>query len=256
MLKNDMLHYGYFEDVDILPDHISISQLENAQIKYAENIIELITDTEGLILDVGCGMGGLSGLMLEKKLHTEALTPNINQFQYIKSKYPDLVCYHTKFEQFKTEKKYATIINSESLQYINLNEAFSNIDSLLINGGKWIIVDYFRNQEIATNKSGHNFNDFIGKINEYSWKIIYQKDISLNVVPTIKFLNMYAQRFLLPIKHFAFEKLRYKKAWLYFLTEDLQKSIDKKINKELNSINPEIFFKEKSYKLLVIEKPS
>ena len=37
-----MLHYGYFDDINISPDSISIKDLENAQMRYVEIIIEQI----------------------------------------------------------------------------------------------------------------------------------------------------------------------------------------------------------------------
>ena len=39
IIRNDMLHYGYFDDIHIHPDTISIKDLENAQMKYVEIII-------------------------------------------------------------------------------------------------------------------------------------------------------------------------------------------------------------------------
>lgn len=254
ILKNDMLHFGYFEDINIEPDTISIKQFEDAQLKYADNIVELITDKDGYILDVGCGMGGLSGMLLKKNYKVEALTPNVNQKYYIDNKYPDLTCHHKKFEDFATDKKYNTIINSESLQYINLNVAFSNVDKFLTKGGKWIIVDYFRTNINAVNKSGHIIEDFHNKVKEYGWKITYHKDITLNIMPTAKYIYLYADRFLMPIKNFAFEKLRVKKGWLYYLTNDFRITIDEKIEKEVSSIVPDIFIKDKKYLMFVIEK--
>lgn len=255
ILRNDMLHYGYFDDIHIASDTISVKQIEDAQIKYAENIINQISNKDGLILDVGCGMGGLLELLLQKNFKVEALTPNINQKQHIDSKYKGLICHNKKFENFNTNKKFGIIINSESLQYINLETAFEKVDSLLVPGGKWIIGDYFRTAENSINKSGHYLKDFNAKVKASGWKITYEQDITLNVLPTIKFLNMYAERFLQPIKHFAFEKLRFKKAWLYYLTENLRTGLNNKLNKELAAIDPDMFFKEKQYMLFVIEKP-
>ena len=42
ILTNNMLHYGYFEDINIKPETISFKQFEEAQIKYAEIIISHI----------------------------------------------------------------------------------------------------------------------------------------------------------------------------------------------------------------------
>lgn len=254
ILKNDMLHYGYFEDENINAECISIKQIEDAQNKYAQNIINLIVDKNGPVLDVGCGMGGLSAMLLQNNYKVEALTPNKNQKSHINQKYKDLDCHNCKFEDFETEKKYSTIINSESLQYINLDVAINYVNKFLDSTGRWIVVDYFRLNEGGINKSGHFLNDFTAKLSTQGWKITYQQDITLNVLPTIKFLNMYAERFLLPLKHFAFEKLRFKKPWLYYLTEGLRAKISNKMAKEFAAINPEKFLAEKIYILFVIER--
>jgi hypothetical protein len=65
---------------------------------------------------------------------------------------------------------------------------------------------------------------------------------------------MYVERFLLPFRHFAYEKLRFKKPWLYYLTGKLRDSIDKKVEKEVASIDPVRFADEKKYILFVLER--
>ena len=67
---------------------------------------------------------------------------------------------------------------------------------------------------------------------------------------------MYVERFLKPFKHFAYEKLRFKKPWLYYLTNELRSSIDQKIIKQHASIDPEMFLREKKYMLYVLERRS
>ncbi len=67
-------------------------------------------------------------------------------------------------------------------------------------------------------------------------------------------INMYATRFLFPLKHFAFEKLRFKRPKLFFMTQRLRDSVDQKIEKEMASIDFLKFQKEKKYMLFVLEK--
>jgi cyclopropane fatty-acyl-phospholipid synthase-like methyltransferase len=254
ILKNDMLHYGYFEDTKIVPETISLQQLEDAQVLYAENIIQQIKDCTAPILDVGCGMGGLAKLMSDKELKVEVVTPNKNQIAHIKHKYSELKYYHTKFEKLESENTYGTIIHSESLQYINLDDAFQKVDKLIYSSGRWIITDYFRLHKDGINRSGHLLVDFKSKLAEYGWKIVYEQDITPNVLPTLSFINVYVDRFLYPVKHFAYEKLRYKNPLLFSMTADMQKSIDKKINKEMASIDVQKFIDEKKYMLFTLEK--
>jgi hypothetical protein len=121
-------------------------------------------------------------------------------------------------------------------------------------GGRWIIVDYFRTNETGINKSGHLLSAFYQKCQTNNWRIVFEQDITKNVVPTIAFVNMYADRFLQPLKHFAFEKLRFKKAWLFYLVRGMREKIDAKIQKERASIDPVMFLNEKKYVLFVLER--
>ena len=45
IIKTDMLHYGYFYDINIKSDSISIKDLENAQMNYVDIIMEQILST-------------------------------------------------------------------------------------------------------------------------------------------------------------------------------------------------------------------
>ena len=85
IITNDMLHYGYFEDVDVDPETISIKDLENAQMKYVELIVEQILDKKNNVLDVGCGMGGLSKILFDRGMKVHSLTPDDNQKNILKN---------------------------------------------------------------------------------------------------------------------------------------------------------------------------
>ena len=254
ILKNDMLHYGYFEDTTIEPESISIKSVEDAQIKYAQNIVDLITDKDGFILDVGCGMGGLSAILTEQKFKVEALTPNKNQIRHIQNKYKTIPVHNCKFEDVAETKKYRTVINSESFQYINLEKGLAKINAITDSGAKWIITDYFRLHNDGINKSSHLLADFVETIEKSNWKIVYQKDITPNILPMLRFLRLYVDRFIFPIKNFAFDKLRYKQGFLYHLTQELRDGIDSKITKEVASIDPVKFENEKKYMIFVLER--
>jgi len=253
ILKNDMLHYGYFENINIKPEENSIAQLESAQIKYAENIINWIIDKKNPVLDVGCGMGGLSKMIHENNINVESLTPNKNQIEYINNKFPFLKTYHCKFEDFQSVKQFGTIINSESLQYIQLDVAFKKVEDLLIPGGRWIVADYFRLNNEGRNKSAHLLIDFYNKLKENNWEVIHEQNITLNVLPTIAYANMFAERFLSPLKHYTYEKFRYKSPKLFYMTQEIRNKLDKKIEKEQAGINPDQFAKEKQYMLFVLK---
>jgi len=213
ILKNDMLHLGYFENIDTLPEDISINQIENAQNEYAKLIACQISNNHSPVLDVGCGMGGLSKILFDNGFKVESLTPVRQQKNHIDKKYNSFACHHTKFEKFTSNTKYGTVINSESLQYIKLDQAFDAVEKNLTPGGKWIITDYFRLKKDTINKSCHMLKDFHAQAEKHNWKIIYEQDITLNILPTLKFVYMYIERFLQPLSEFATDKLKYKQPW-------------------------------------------
>jgi hypothetical protein len=192
--------------------------------------------------------------MQNKNIDVEVLTPNLNQVEFIKQNYPCLKSHNYKYEHFESGRKYGTVINSESLQYIPLPEAFKKTESVLLPEGKWIISDYFRLNDKGINKSSHLLEDFRQKLMEFNWSVKYERDITLNVLPTLYYVNMFVERFLIPVKHFGYEKLRFKKPWLYYLTNRLRDFVDNKINKETASIDPSRFINEKIYMFFVLQK--
>ena len=254
ILKNDMLHLGYFENIDTLPEDISINHIENAQNEYAKLIAGQMSNNQSYVLDVGCGMGGLSKILFDNGFKVESLTPVRQQKNHIDKKYGGFPCHHTKFEKFTSETKYGIVINSESLQYIKLDQAFDSVEKILAPGGKWIITDYFRFQRDTINKSGHMLKDFLAQTDKHNWKIVYERDITLNILPTLKFIYMHLERFLQPISEFAMDKLKYKQPWLYYLSSDFRETVLKKANKEIAAIDPEKFVQEKKYMLFVLQK--
>ena len=71
----------------------------------------------------------------------------------------------------------------------------------------WIITDYFRIRENTINRSGHMLKDFISQTDKDNWKIIDQQDITLNILPTLRFVYMYVERFFQPLSEFAKDKV-------------------------------------------------
>ena len=254
IISNDMLHYGYFDDINIESNDISLKDLEKAQMRYIEKIIDQVSNKNDKILDVGCGMGGLSNVLLENELKVEGLTPDNNQKEYINSKYKDLIVHHMMFEDFKTNDKFGTIINSESLQYIDLDIAFNIADTILLNNGRWIITDYFRINNEGVNHSGHMHEDFLESIDKNGWKIVYKEDITLNALPTLRFAMTFINRFVKPLTTFISEKIKYKQAWFYYLTKQFRSNMSDKSVKELAALDPEKFIKEKIYMFYVLER--
>jgi 2-polyprenyl-3-methyl-5-hydroxy-6-metoxy-1,4-benzoquinol methylase len=254
IIPGDFLHYGYFEDIHITPQDISLNAIYKAQLKYAEMLLDKITDKKSPVLDIGCGMGGLLKLMLDRGLSPVALSPDKTQIRYVQEKYPTIKALESMFEDMSpVENEYGTVITSESLQYLQLDKALPLLKKILKPGGKWIACDYFR---VGTNaeKSGHYWEQFQKQVNKAGWKITFQQDITLNVLPTISYVYMWGNNIIKPVKDFAFEKLNKKQPGVNYIFQDLMKTISHKLDKSLDVVNPETFAANKQYVLMVLEQ--
>ncbi|KAA3609982.1 MAG: methyltransferase domain-containing protein [Calditrichaeota bacterium] len=256
ILNTGFLHYGYFDDPKKSAGDISLNDIRHAQIRYAELILDQISNIKDDILDVGCGMGGLIGLLLEKNIPTTGVTPDRVQVNYISEKYPQATLIHAKFQKMPVseyEQFFSTIVHSESLQYMGLNKAIEKVLTLLKPGGRWIVVDYFRTDE-AHEKSGHYWNDFVQKLEDNNLEIVYKQDITANIRPTLDYIYMWGNEIGKPIFEFIVAKLERKHPGKHYLLEETIAALDHKIEDNLDIVNPDIFTKDKNYILVSIER--
>jgi SAM-dependent methyltransferase len=256
ILKGDFLHYGYFDDPEIKAEDISLNQVYNAQLHYAELLLEKLNGNGKQVLDIGCGMGGLLKLLSEKGYQPTALTPDNTQVHHISEKYPKIPILHSKFEDMDGDKylgNFDALITSESLQYLSLDLALPMLHKISKPGAQWIACDYFRTGDKAE-KSGHYWDTFLEKINTYGWKLEYEQDITPNILPTISYVYMWGNKIGLPLYNFGVEKLQVKAPGIYFAVKDLLPKIRQKIDKNLMTVNPEVFAQNKRYKLMVFRK--
>ena len=254
ILPGDFLHYGYFDDAKIQPQDLSLNDIYRAQLRYAELLLAEIEDRDSPVLDVGCGMGGLVKLMLDKGLNPVALSPDRTQVNHIKTKYPQVPVIESRFEDISpVDNRYGTIITSESLQYLNLEASLPLFEKLLRPGGRWLVCDYFRIGP-AKERSGHQWNDFEQRILDAGWKFIQQQDITANVLPTIGYAHMWGENIVRPLLDFALEKLQTKHPAAHYVLEETIEGIDEKVDRNLEVVNPETFAASKKYMLLVLAR--
>jgi SAM-dependent methyltransferase len=256
ILKGDFLHYGYFDDPSIRPEDISLNDIYNAQHRYAELLVEKIKNTKDEVFDIGCGMGGLLKLLIDKGLSPIALTPDNTQIHYISKKYPQIKNYHCKFEDVPVEEninRFGTLITSESLQYLDLDKSLPLLHKISKPDATWIACDYFRIGDGAE-KSGHYWDSFLEKLKKHGWELKSEQDITPNILPTIAYVHLWGNNIGMPLYRFALEKLELKQPGIYYAIKSIFPFLQEKIDKNLKTVNPVVFAENKKYKLMVFEK--
>lgn len=256
ILKGDFLHYGFFDDPTIKAEDISLNQIYNAQLRYAELLVEKLNGNGKAVLDIGCGMGGLLPLLESKGYAPTALTPDNTQVHYISQKYPHIPLLHCKFEDLEGAKykgKFDTLITSESLQYLKLDLALPLLNEVSTPNAQWVACDYFRVGDKAE-KSGHYWEVFLEKLKVFGWELEFEQDITPNILPTIAYVYLWGNTIGMPLYNFAVEKLQVKAPGFYYALQDALPEVKHKIEKNLLTVNPEVFAQNKRYKLMVFKK--
>ena len=260
ILPGGFLHYGYFDDPDRLAANISLNDLLGAQRRYAELLLECAQDRSTPVLDIGCGMGTLSAMLVERGYHAVALTPDRLQARHIEAKHPDIPVIRCKFEDLPDPAdhtgRYGTVVTSESLQYLNLDRALPLLRDILKPGGRWIACDYFRrgDGEAGGDRSGHDWDRFRERVTREGWAITYERDITAHVLPTLRYMHMWGARFGVPLLKFSLLKLRAKQPAAHYLLQDVFQMLDGTIEDNLELIDPDVFARTKRYMLMVLER--
>jgi cyclopropane fatty-acyl-phospholipid synthase-like methyltransferase len=257
VFPGDFLNYGHFPDPALDPRQLSLNDIYQAQARNAELIVDLIADRSSPVLDVGCGMGGLDRLMLERGLNPVALSPDRNQIRHVKARYPQLTVIETRFEDLPLADhlhRYGTIITSESLQFLNLAASLPLMEKLLKPGGRWIACDCFRTGEERHRSSGHVWSDFERRVLDAGWKFVSRQDHTPHVMPTLRFLHMWGNDIARPAVRFAFEKFHAKQPASYYILEEVIEALQGKIHKNLDLIDPQTFAAYTRYMLLAMER--
>ena len=257
IMPTGFLHFGYFDDVDRCPEEMSLAEVRRAQIRYAEVLLEHAHDRSAPVLDIGCGMGGLCRMLGERGFSPVALTPDRIQAEHIRRTYPHVPIIESKFERLPEpdahEGKYGTVFTSESLQYLKLDAALPLMTRILKPHGTWIACDFFATAEGGA-RGGHPWEEFERRLADQGWEIAYQRDITANILPTLKFIHMWASEFGLPLMQFGLHKLRTKSPGLHYVLEDVLEKLDGVIEDNLKVVDPADFAAKKKYMLLVMKR--
>ena len=269
MLPGDFLHYGYFDDPDTPAEEISFADLQRAQLRYAQELIGRIGPPDLPVLDAGSGMGGMLGLLRSAGHDVTGLTPDRIQVDHIRRAYPDVPVLRCRFEDMPVDRfksYFGTVIHAESVQYMESEGVFAVMDKILIHSGTWIVADYFRvgrsaagarpraRRRSGASRSGWRLDSFRNRVRAHGFEITDETDITANVLPTLGFAHLLANRIGLPALDFAADKLRAKTPAVHYVVENVTERIRAAARKSTAVIDPVAFAARKRYILMTIRR--
>jgi SAM-dependent methyltransferase len=253
---NNFLHYGYFPNLPVDPETISLATVRQAMNDYASLLVERVKPSERA-LDVGCGMGGLLARLSSVGVRITGLTPNNAQTAHIRSNWPEIPVVNDTLEGAAAKglvrPDYDVLINAESFQYIDIDAGMTAVRNAFASDAvdpRWLCIDYFRLNPGARNKSGHLLTDFESGLRRHGFSVREQVDVTENVLPSLAYGRMLAKRLALPLLRFSVDKFFLRRPLLSYLFHDWTRG--KLDSIRLDTLDPDVFRREKRYLLFTL----
>jgi MPBQ/MSBQ methyltransferase len=183
------LHYGYWEPLPKPGEELNITRLRTAQAAYTEKLFSFIPEGVNTILDVGCGVGGNAVYLRDRGFAVEGLAPDaIQEEKFIQNTQGKVTFHLTRFEDFKSSKRYDLVLFSESSQYISVDDLAQGSARLLGNGGYLLMADMMRSN--GEYKEGifsncHVVSELKVALEKAGFNLVKTEDISDAIAPTI-----------------------------------------------------------------------
>ena len=250
--QNDFLHYGYFDPIPAQAEDISLNDVRAAMDAYG-NLLAGLVPAGQRVLDIGCGMGGLLNKLQAKGCDAHGVTPNQPHVQHIRQRYPQVTVYESRFEEVQPSAlgQFDVLMNAESFQYLELDRALALGKQLLKPGGCWFILDYFCLNDNTKNKSGHVMATYRQALQRQGWRIVTERDLTENMLPTLAYGHLLAGRLMLPlVRHTADRFFLKHPYWAYVFGNDVRQKL---AEVKLHTLDPQVFRAEKRYVLFELE---
>lgn len=255
LLNSEQLHYGYWpEDLPC-----TLNNFAKAQENYMQFIIEHFPNPAKTVLDVGCGAGVFAQKLNQLGYQVDGVTPSKLLYERTVAKLGlENQVFNGFYEDFQSQKRFDTILFSESFQYVPLRIAIEKSFKLLNPGGHLIICDFFKLKTKGKSPlgGGHKLERFYDTISEYSLTPVKDLDITTKISPTMTLVSDFLTQVGEPVWKLANDYMNHRYPLISKLISwKYRKKIAKLNRKYFSGLrNAESFEAFKSYRLLIYKK--
>ena len=259
-VRSPYLHYGFWDNPEsVNASEFTLNEMVKAQGRYIEHLVSFIPEDVKTVLDVGAGIGGNSSYLLSKGYEVEALSPDEYQESVFAEKYNGEVKFHrSKFEDFKPEKKYDLVLESESACYIQIEPGWETARKTIRDGGYLLASDYFLHHNDGSGdwhiKAAHDEKVYMEMAEKYGFKLIREYDQTENTMPTLDGVKAFMERFIYPTVEFSSQ---YMDKNYPFILKVIKKAFGNKVDKKMKQfslLESDEFRKYKRYMIYLFQK--
>ena len=259
-VRSPYLHYGFWDNPEsVNASEFTLNEMVKAQGRYIEHLVSFIPKDVKTVLDVGAGIGGNSSYLLSKGYEVEALSPDEYQETVFAEKYNGEVKFHrSKFEDFKPEKKYDLVLESESACYIQIEPGWKTARKTIRDGGYLLASDYFLHHNDGSGdwhiKAAHDEKVYMETADKFGFKLIREYDQTENTMPTLDGVKAFMERFIYPTVEFSSQ---YMDKNYPFILKVIKKAFGNKVDKKMKQfslLESDEFRKYKRYMIYLFQK--